>query len=144
MPASLRRFFEAAHDFENVIRQFSAGAMRALLRNGARHVGDADAAPDFVAVRQWHLHPIFLTIAAQLDRPMKHVWVRRAERAFCAMDFEARQVVPAQHVEAHNDRSHRAVREIEYAGRMCWHVDGDLFPGERLAADSAHWETGPR
>src|SRR5712675_2815757 len=56
------------------------------------------------------------------------------------MDFKARQVVSAQYVEAHDDRSHCSVREIHHAGGMSWHVDGDLLSGERLAADGAYWE----
>ena len=124
------------HDLQRVHGQLAAGAMRAAVADGVGHVGDADAAAHFGAVRQRNLAPRLCAGAPKQHRSTKPVWVRHHQRAFGAIDFDVRQVV-CPDVKAHHDCGYHTVCEVQRAGQVRRHIDVDHVTIFRLAGDHA-------
>ena len=93
MLAGGRGIVEGLHDVEDVVGQFTTGAMGSVVTNGIGHVGDAQAATVFgVDVGQRHILPVAIAHATDAHRAAKGVGVGQAERGFRTINFQARQL----------------------------------------------------
>src|ERR1041384_1435152 len=107
------------------------------------HVGNANSPAYFGAVRQRDIYPFVAGGLAQTHGTEKRVRVRRAQGAFGSVNFDAWEIV-APDGEAHQNRTHGAVDEIENARIMRRNLDRHFRAGQRLAGDESFGKTDAR
>ena len=126
---------QPVNDFQDVAREVSRRAVRAILADRVRDVRDPDApAVPRVAVRGGNAAPVLVVVTHHKDFPPETVRVRDAQRALRTADLQARMTRPPD-IEACHDRADRPRSEIENAGDVRRDLDGDHLPAFRFAGD---------
>src|SRR5476651_1501372 len=103
---------EGFHHLDDVEREFAAHPVRATLVYGVRHLGDADAAADLVAMGEGNFFPRFGLGGPDLDVAAEAVRVGTLDGSLGAVNFDPRLLMRPD-VEAHGDRGDHALAEFE-------------------------------
>src|ERR687894_395147 len=143
VPALLLRRLEGVHDLEYVVAEFAARPVRSTVAQRAGEVYQADATAVLrVVVGQGHVRPFVRTGAPQPYGAAEGVGVGHPNRAFRAIDLDARYVF-RPHVEAGEDGAHTAVLEVHHPRDVGRGVHLNLCSVLELAGDHPLGEANP-